>query len=142
MFVTVCRLQTPTNFICVSVCPAFTTYISLTMGQILIKLGENVLTLVQLIVSNFHRNQISFYVIMTSFLFSKVISKGSYSAQSKGKNSVQRETFMLRQSVTLATAIFLFNVLSKILKQLVPFNFIVGKTLNHCTYCLFPLEFG
>ena len=34
----------PTNFIsvCLSVCPAFTAYISLTMGRILIKLGENV----------------------------------------------------------------------------------------------------
>ena len=37
-------------FVCVSVCPAFTAYISLTMGRILIKLGENVETLVRLIV--------------------------------------------------------------------------------------------
>ena len=33
----------------------------------------------------FHKNRLSVDVIMTSFLFSKVISKGSYSAQSQGK---------------------------------------------------------
>ena len=56
--VTVSRLQTPTNFICVSVCvsvcPTFTAYVSLTLGRILIRLGENVGTLVRLIVSKFH----------------------------------------------------------------------------------------
>ena len=36
-----CKLL-QTLSLCVSVCPAFTAYISLTMGQILIKLGENV----------------------------------------------------------------------------------------------------
>ena len=54
---TVCRLQIPTNFICVcvclSVCPAFTAYISLTIDQILIKLGENVETSIRLIVLKF-----------------------------------------------------------------------------------------
>ena len=52
-----------TNFICVSVCvsacvfvcPAFTAYISLTMGRTLIKIGENVGTFVQLIVLKFHK---------------------------------------------------------------------------------------
>ena len=39
--------------VCVSVCPAFTAYISLTVGRILIKLGENVGTLVRLIVPYF-----------------------------------------------------------------------------------------
>ena len=39
---------------CVSVCPAFTACISLTMGRTLIKLGENVGTSVQLIVSKVH----------------------------------------------------------------------------------------
>ena len=51
----------PPNFIClsvclsvcVSVCPAFTAYISVTMGWILIKLGENFGTLVQLIMLKF-----------------------------------------------------------------------------------------
>ena len=54
----------PSNFICLSVCLsvclsaclAFTAYISVTMGWILIKLGVNVGTLVQLIVLKFeHR---------------------------------------------------------------------------------------
>ena len=49
-----CRLlQTLSVCVCLSVCPAFTAYISFTMSCILIKLGENVLTSVQLIVSNF-----------------------------------------------------------------------------------------
>ena len=55
--------------VCMSVCPAFTVYISLTMGRILINLGENVRTLVWLIVLKFHKNQFSVDVIMTSFLF-------------------------------------------------------------------------
>ena len=54
----------PPNFICLSVClcvcvcvcPAFTAYISLTMGRILIKLGENVGTLVRLIVLKFEHS--------------------------------------------------------------------------------------
>ena len=41
-------------YVCVSVCPAFTAYISLTMGRILIKFDENVGTLVRLIVLKFH----------------------------------------------------------------------------------------
>ena len=57
--------------VCVSVCPAFTAYISLIMGRILIKLGGNVETLVQLIVLKFHKNLLSVDVIMTSFLFFK-----------------------------------------------------------------------
>ena len=68
--------------VCLSVClPRF--YISLTVGQILIKLVENVITSVRMIVLKFHKNWISFDVIMTSFLFSKVISKGSNSPQSE-----------------------------------------------------------
>ena len=54
-----------TNFICVSLCvsvclSSFMAYILLTMGQILIKLGENVGTLVQLVVLKFHKNRFSF----------------------------------------------------------------------------------
>ena len=41
-------------YLCVCVCYAFMAYISFTMGQILIKLSENVGTLVQLIVLKFH----------------------------------------------------------------------------------------
>ena len=41
-----------------SVCPAFTAYISVTMGWILIKLGENVGTLVQLIVLKFEHSAV------------------------------------------------------------------------------------
>ena len=55
------------------------------MGWISIKLVVNVGTSIQLIVSKFHKNRSSFDVIMTSFLFPKVISKGSYSAQSQTK---------------------------------------------------------
>ena len=40
--------------VCVCVCPAFMAYISLTMDRILIKLSENVGTLVQLFVLKFH----------------------------------------------------------------------------------------
>ena len=40
--------------VCLSLCPAFTAYISLTVGRIFIKLGENVGTLVRLIVLKFH----------------------------------------------------------------------------------------
>ena len=50
----------PPNFIslsvCVSVCPAFTAYISVTIGAILIKLGGNVGTLVRLIVLKFEHS--------------------------------------------------------------------------------------
>ena len=42
--------------VCVFVCPAFTAYVSLTMGRILIKLGENVGTAVQLIVLKFEHS--------------------------------------------------------------------------------------
>ena len=42
--------------VCLSVCPAFTAYISLTMGRILIKLGENVGTLIRLIVLKFEHS--------------------------------------------------------------------------------------
>ena len=42
--------------VCLSVCPAFTAYISVAMGWILIKLGENVGTLVQLIVVKFENS--------------------------------------------------------------------------------------
>ena len=51
------------------------------MGQILIKLGENVGTLGRLIVVKFHKNRFSFDIVMMSFLFFKVISKGRDSAQ-------------------------------------------------------------
>ena len=43
--------------VCVSVCHTFTAYISLTMGRILIKIGENVGTLLRLIVLKFHKNR-------------------------------------------------------------------------------------
>ena len=56
----------------------------LTMGRILITFDENVETLNRLIVLTFHKNRISFDVIMTSFLFClKVIANGSDSAQRK-----------------------------------------------------------
>ena len=54
------------------------------MGRIFIKIDENVETLVRLIVLKFHKN--------------RIISKGSYSVQSQGNNSAQRETIMLRQT--------------------------------------------
>ena len=111
----------PTNFICVSVCLAFTAYILLTMGRILIKLCENVGTLVRLIVSKFHKNWFSVDVIMASFLlfFQKLflreatLLKGKQLC-SKGNNSVQRETIMLRQTVIQATAILLSQLKSEI----------------------------
>ena len=74
--------------VCVSICLTFTAYISLTIGQILIKLGEYDGTLVRLIVLKFHRNWFSVDIIMTSFLFFKVIFKGS--------NSAQRETTLCK----------------------------------------------
>ena len=74
--------------VCLCVCPAFTAYISLTMSRMLINLGESVGTSVRLIVLRFHKNQFSIDVIMTSFLFSKVISKRS--------NSAQRETTLCK----------------------------------------------
>ena len=50
----------PLNFICLCVClpvcPAFTAYISVTIGWILIKLGEKFGTLVQLIVLKFEHS--------------------------------------------------------------------------------------
>ena len=71
--------EAPTNFICVcvcvclsvclSVCPAITACVSLTVGRILIKFGENVGTLVRLIMYEFHKNRFSVDVIMTPFLF-------------------------------------------------------------------------
>ena len=59
----------PTNFICMSVSPTFMAYISLTMGRIVIKLGENVGTSVQLIVIQFHKNRFSVDVITSMTLF-------------------------------------------------------------------------
>ena len=88
-FLTVWETVAPPNFIClcvclsvclsvcVSVCPAFTGYISVTMGWILIKLGGNVETLVQLIVFKFehsaakgkttHKGVIFFFCISMRF---------------------------------------------------------------------------
>ena len=89
--VTVCGLwllQTLSMCLSVYVCVCVsrvTAYISLTISRILIKLDGNVGTAVQMIVLKFHKNRIYFYVIMTSFLSFKVISKGSYSAQSQGE---------------------------------------------------------
>ena len=87
---------------------------------ILFKLGENVGTSVRLIVWKFHKNRFSFDVIMTSFLF--FFSKGSNFSQReatllKGKQlcslekaqSVQRDENYDALTVTLASAIFLFN---------------------------------
>ena len=76
----------PNGDVRLSVCPAFTAYISVTMGWILIKLGENVGTSVQLIVLKFEHSA----------------AKGN--TTHKGK-TVYRKTIMLRQTVTLATAI-------------------------------------
>ena len=71
--------------VCLSVCPAFTAYITLTMCRILIKLGENVGTLVRLIVLKFHKNQFGFDVIMTSFhfFFSKLFLRKATLLKSK-----------------------------------------------------------
>ena len=44
--------------VCVSVCPAFTAYIPLTIGRILIKLSENVGTSVRLIVFKFEHSAV------------------------------------------------------------------------------------
>ena len=52
--------------LCVSVCPAFTAYMSLTMGRSLIKLGDNVGTSVRLIVLLFFRK---LYYLITSYKF-------------------------------------------------------------------------
>ena len=80
------------------------------MSQILIKLSENVGTVVRLIVIQFHKNRISFDVIMTWFLFYKKLFLGEVTLlKAKGKDYVQRETIMLRQTVILSTAIFLYN---------------------------------
>ena len=73
MYVCVLRVCEGIIYICVCVmvcvCPTFPVYISLTMGQILIKLSENIVTSVRLIVLKFHINWSSVDVIMTSFLF-------------------------------------------------------------------------
>ena len=80
--------------LCVCVCPALTAYISLAMGPILFKLGENVETLVRLIEAKFHKYGL---VIMTSLLFFfKLILREATLLKAKGKDSVQRETIMLR----------------------------------------------
>ena len=111
----------PTNLIC------FTAYISLAVGRILIKLGENVGTSVRLIALKFYKNRFCVDVSMTSFFFflklflrkatllkeQQLWTKANNSEQSEikmcanGNNSVQRETIMLRQTVTQATAILL-----------------------------------
>ena len=75
-----CRLlQTLSVYVCVCVCVCVSVCVSVPLlrlisryyGSVLIKLGENVGTLVQLIVLKFHKNRFSFDVIMTSFLFCK-----------------------------------------------------------------------
>ena len=113
--VTVCRLQTPTNVICVSVCvsvcPAFTAYNSLTLYRILIKLSENVGILIRLIVSKFHKNRLSFDVIMTSFLFFFTPYTLRNSAQKERKAICKGMKILMRQTVTQARAIFLFSQL-------------------------------
>ena len=58
----------PKNFICVCVCvsvPLLWLTSRLLLGRISIKLGENIRTLVQLIILKFHKNQFSVDVIMT-----------------------------------------------------------------------------
>ena len=88
--------------VCLSVCPAFTAYISLTFGWILIKFGENVGTLVRMIVLKFHKNRFSFDVIMTSFFYyffkgtnssdrEATLLKGKQLCSKRKKNSVQRD---------------------------------------------------
>ena len=52
--------------------PLLPAYITLTIGRIFYKPGENVETLVSLIVSKFHKHRFIVDVIMTSFLFSKL----------------------------------------------------------------------
>ena len=91
--------------LCLCVCPAFTTYISLTMGRILIKFCDNVGTQVQSIALKFHKNELSVDVIMTSFLYFKINVKGSISAQ----RTTTLQTILLRQTVTRATAILFMS---------------------------------
>ena len=100
----------PTNFNCMSGCPAFAAYISLTTDRILIKLSENVGTSIRLIVLKFHKTRIRFDVIMTSFLsFNLFIREATLLKGTQLYTS-------LRQTVTLATAIFLFENILTILK--------------------------
>ena len=47
----------PPNFICMFVCPAFTVSVLITMGQIFMKLRENVGTQIRLFVIKFHNNR-------------------------------------------------------------------------------------
>ena len=112
-----CRLL-QTLSLCV--CPAFTADISLTMGRILVKLGENVGSLVRLIVYKFHKNWFSFDLIMTSSLFLRFFLREATLLKekqlcSKLSNSARREKkiykgvrIMLRKTVTQVTAIFLY----------------------------------
>ena len=68
VIVTIWETVAPPNFLCLSVClavcPAFTAYISLSMGQILMKLGGSVETLIRFILSKFHKNRFSNDAIM------------------------------------------------------------------------------
>ena len=105
----------PKNFICVcvclSVCLAFTVFISLTTGRNLIKLCENAGTLIRLIVLKFYKNRLCVDVIMTLFLFFKIFSKGSITAQSKGiQLCAKGNNYAAPDTVTLVTAIFLYHL--------------------------------
>ena len=80
---------------CVSVCPAFTAYILLTMGRILIKLGENVGTLVQLIV-------LKLFQSISSQLRHTFFFKFSQAQNVRKRHEQDVSANMLRQTVTLA----------------------------------------
>ena len=112
----------PTNFVCVCVCPAFTVYILLPFVWILIKLCENVGTLVRLIVLKIHKYSFSLDRIMMLFLFFFKSFLSEATLLKGEKNSVHRETIMLRQTVTQATAILLLS-------------------LNHLEWIIIPSQF-
>ena len=93
--------------VCVSVFLAFTAYISLTMGRILIKLSKTVGTVVILIVLKFHcvmslglcAFSEHFESIETHFFFRNVNEPEAQNARAKRERC---------ETETLATAIFLY----------------------------------
>ena len=91
---------------CLSVCPAFTAYISLTMSRILIKLGENVGTSVRLIVLKFENSAAKgntthargkkkfffFFFFLHFYAFQGIFSqlRHTFFLISRGNNTAQR----------------------------------------------------
>ena len=82
-----------------SVCPAFTAYISVTLGRILIKLGGTVGTLVRLIVLKFEHSAAKGKTLIRGKIYLNFYAFQSISSRlrhtlflkiSRGNNSVQR----------------------------------------------------